>query len=361
MNRNITRRAGTALIIIGLVLSVVSLGGMAMADKPTIDTETTDTSTTSEIKEGYTINPFEANRSNSSYLEAEFDSDNPQVRAVDPENAEVLRRWGEGVMNETNASNNYYRLQIRHDQLENAPMEPGESKDVDIVVINNTNVSESEWDTTTATITLNNSDDRTVVRAGDSAFKGPNVRAETAARWGFSIVNNTPAATLLTYSVTEFEQEQVKISGSGSTVTFAADNTTVEQAFDEESDKVDAGEFSPGIITTVSASDGSRSETIPVYAEEAPESVENGESYGVYETSNNTLKLTLGDNWEDVEEADVSFMATDRTSTQILAHGFTYFTEGGAPLMFMGGVGAMAFGIPLRIRGRNYESTSSSR
>ena len=113
-----------------------------MAAAPTVDSETTHTSSQSVLTDGATVDNFNASDTNLSTLQIDVDSNNPGVRIVDPDSGEVINT----VTNEsdasrftaTNASEDFYNVTLRETDFAAMPIDAGQNKSVTLRLVNNT-------------------------------------------------------------------------------------------------------------------------------------------------------------------------------------------------------------------------------
>jgi hypothetical protein len=167
---HITFRKSTATAVIGATLLLLAAVGGALAAAPAVDTETTDTASTSALNDGDTVTSFNASDTNISTLQADYDSDNPGIKIVDPETGDTIKTVTNssdpGYFTETDATADYYNTTFTEADFAAVPMDASENKTVTLRIINNTNVSSP--DTTNITVYLENTDKRAVVTASET-------------------------------------------------------------------------------------------------------------------------------------------------------------------------------------------------
>lgn len=299
MNTQQTRKIGILFVAIGLVGALTS---PAIAAQPVFDAENSNTSTTSEIVDGYTVNDFTANSSNESYIEVEFDSTNPLIKFINPDTDREITRIGPSSLNQTysNSSNSvyHYATNVSHDQFVNVEMNAGENQSIKVVTINNS--SAQTQDMTNATIYLNNSDDRTVRRVTggdtltiDSGYEVP-------------AVNYTIGDRSASYS-----EDSIPVDANG-TLRLAAANSTTVDLLDSNAEDADSGAALWSAPTYVNGN------PVVVYAEEKPDGHPDGFSYGVYNASNDAVVLHFSDD-VDSDTVDISMTANAGVLSQIAA------------------------------------------
>lgn len=332
-----TAKAAGVLIAIAVVLSVAV--GPALAVAPTVDTETTDTSTTSDWTDGHTVTNFEANSSNTSYIEANFETDNASVEIVDPDTGVVHASNTSDSMEETNTTNNYYAWNLSHDELATMPMDAGENKSITVRFINDTSVENP--DTTEITVYLENQNYRAVVYAGDEAAAGT-VTGLT--------VDNTNESTLFGFgserAQTHITADNVGIDGANTTeVTVIAANTSDADPFTDAEDRkafgsYESGDFFGAHQFSIEGHDHA------VFMSEAHEDVADGVTYATTGTVNghDAYTIHLADDYEGETEVDVATAANDK---------YGFFTAFSVERNAMGGtLGALTAGLFLLFAAR---------
>jgi hypothetical protein len=286
MNTTTQRRVAAVLAVVGLI--TVAAGG-AFAAAPTVDTETTDTATTSEITDGTVIQNFTANDSEASIIQADYDSDNPKVKVLD-ENNDTVTSYTASDMTETNTSQDYYNTTINHSVLNNVEISPGEQVNVTLRLINNTEVDSP--DTTNVTLTLDGADGRTV-RVVDSSLSSDAFTADAA---GFDIpVVGTVSVPVFGTSgdtSTYSPDSSIPINGSNSTVEIHYANTSGASSLSTVADELSSEAWAKGIA--VQTDEG----PVKTYVDAAPSDVNESNTYAVYDTGDDDLVIHTGDEYE---------------------------------------------------------------
>ena len=333
--------ARTALLVLGVVMVVTGSMGVVLAAAPTVDTETTETNTQSDLTDGTTINGFEANGSNETRVEAKFDSDKPKIEFQDPDTNEVLLTLDSDDLNETNSSQNYYGDNLSHDEFSQFPMAPGENKSITVQFINNTNPSNP--DTTNITVYFENSQDRGVVYVGESLASGNDVEIDSD---GFTVLNRS-------FFANEYFriEHTVESGGSNATTTFALANTSVADRVSQSHEDATREEWVSSTLMTV---DG---EPVRVYDTTAPDDVANGSStYAVYRSSTNEIVLHYRDDYSAGDQVDVVLNANKGYIAQFRVYGVQLPGKlqsvlQGMPFV-LSGLALIALGMPIRVRDR---------
>lgn len=229
-----TIRVG-GIVTVAVFLALAMLAGPAAAAVPTVDSETTNTATTSDWTDGSSVSGFEANSSNTTYLEASFDTKNASVEIADPNTGIV--HYSNASMQQTYAdsTNNtwHYAANFSNDELATMPMGASEDKSVTVRFINDSEMDNP--DTKEITVTLNNTDDRAVVYAGSEAQAG-NVADVDAS-------TEQPEGILATVGIKSdshlVEADNVALgdNATGTTVTVIAANTSGVDVFSQAEEK----------------------------------------------------------------------------------------------------------------------------
>lgn len=302
------RVGGTVAVALLVALAVLATPGLAAA--PTVDTESTATTTTSNVTDGTVIAGFEANSSNSSYLEANFDSANASVEIIDPDTGVVHATNDSDGMEVTNSSENYYAWDIGHDELATIPHGANENKSVTIKLINNTDVDNP--DTTEITVYLETVDDRAVVYGGAEAAAGNVGDVDVTTEvdeppLGLSILGSNS-------STTSVSADSVSLGNTseGTTVHVIAANTSGEDPFSAASEDgflmgTSDGDFIDAHQLQVAGHNHA------VFLSEAPDGVVDGYTYGVTETVNgeDAYAVHIGDDYSGESSVDISTTAND--------------------------------------------------
>lgn len=291
------------------LVALMAVSAVAFAAAPVVDTETTHTSTTSDWTDGTTVQDFEANASNTSHVEAEYDSTNPKMEIIDPGTGETVVSYTATDMNQTGenstAGTYFYAANVSHDELSGMPMDAGQNKSVTVRFTNNTSASSPA--TSNITVYLENQGDRTVVRVGETMADGNNV--------DFEATGISPPLFDSTFfdrgDIADIEQDNVAIGGNGSTTTFALANTTTADSFaDGASDDAESGDLLLTQQAFVENSDGDL-EPVRVYYGEAHSDADTSETYGVYDENSDEVTFYHGEDAENETSVDIHLIAND--------------------------------------------------
>jgi hypothetical protein len=292
-----------------ILATLALLVAPAMAAAPTPDSETANSPTTSDWTDGTTVPSFEANSSNTSYIEAQFDSTNASIEILDPNTGEV--HASNSTLNQTyaDATNNtwHYAWNLSHDALATMPMDAGENKSVTVKFINDSN--HANPDTTEITVYLENQDDRAVVYAGDAADAGniTGLSASTAVDEGWFGLGSTSATTTV-------EADNVGlVNASGTRIDVIVANTSGEDSFSEADDQAlwgsyDTGEFHKGHQLHIA------NHNHAVFNQEAADYVVNDYTYAVTSTinGNDAYRIHVADDYSGESTLDVKTVANDK-------------------------------------------------
>jgi len=310
------------------LVTVMLLSGMAFA-APAVDTETTDTTTESALTDGQNIATFNASETEElPTFQGSYDSANVAIEIVDPETGAVVERFenststSDAYFQQTGVASGtyYFNTTFNESDFAAVPMEASENKTVKIRLIGNTSADDPP--TTNFSITLENTDERAVVYAGDavtgdSAPSGSTITAEfneDVGAFGVDALASIPGFN--TYDTFNVEGESVGVNGSDTDVYVVYGSENASTAF---SDALDRGQY-------FGATDYEEGDWVKTYQlsveetnyrvfnDETPED-EPEETYGVTTSVGpsdaDAIKVDLGDDAEDRTTVDVSSTAND--------------------------------------------------
>jgi hypothetical protein len=301
-----------------LLVGVMMLAPAVSAAVPTFDTESTDTTTTSDYSGGETITDFTANDSKHIYLEASGMTADGEFQFRDPDLN--LSIYTNSSLAATDSANNYYAANDSHAALKNFPMDSGENVTVTIRAVNDTTVDDP--DTKDINITLDNVDTR-VVRYVDTSQVSSESDSDALTQLdtdGF----NVPLTDMSIFAddFAKVQEDDVSVAGNDTTIRYHFANSSSATRFDDRVSNLDSGVWQPAIVASVGG------ENLKVYADEAPDSVESGDSYGVYHADEDAIVFHLGDDYEDESTVDVSVNSKAGWYAQFQAYGASAFTNG---------------------------------
>lgn len=302
-----TSRATRVLaIFVAFTLAV----GAAAAAAPTLDDETTNTMTTSDVQDGTTIVGFEANANNSTWIEASEMTADGELRVIDPNSGETV--YVNSTPTATDAANGHYAFNVTHDEWDDLPIESGQNKTFTFRLLDNT--SADNPDTTNATVYVEGVPGRSVVYANANTLGDDNFDVLTT---GFQI--ETLGWTLFGgEDKTESTAEDVAINGSDSTVTIHYANSTAVDTLDTSVGDLSAEAWSKSTIVSLSSDDTEK--TVKTYVDAAPDDVDDEDTYAVVDTSSNDVTIYTGDEFEDADEIDATVNANAGWIDQFTAY-----------------------------------------
>lgn len=310
-----TIRVG-GIATVAVLLALAMLVAPAMAAAPTVDTETTATSTTSDWTDGSSVNGFEANSSNTSWIEANFDSANASIEIVDPDTGVVHASNDSDAMGLTKNDSSgdgstdewFYNWNLSHDELATMPHDAGENKSITVRFINDSSMDSP--DTTEITVYLDAVDERAVVYAGSEAQAG-NVADVDAS-------TEQPEGILATVGIKSdshlVEADNVGLgnNSTGTTVTVVAANTSGVDVFSQAEDKK-IGSYEEGdfMKTHTLSIEGHKH---AVFMGPAPtEDLADGYTFGEATTVNghDAYQIHVDEDYDGQSNIDVSTSAND--------------------------------------------------
>lgn len=174
----LSKRALVSLVVAALV--VVGTSGVAFAAAPTVDSESTDTATTSEVTDGATI---QYNASTNSTLQYSADSTNSSVSILQngTQLSEYQNTSNPAAFEVTDATNNYINFTVADDETAYSGVEAdaGETVSLTYRLVNDTNVDSP--DTNNVTVNWANDKNKSFVRGESSETEtaDPGFVAET--------------------------------------------------------------------------------------------------------------------------------------------------------------------------------------
>jgi hypothetical protein len=276
------------LALAGLLAILVVAAPPVAAQAPTVDTETTTTSTVSEVTDGMTVQNFTANGSLNSTLQASYDSTNPKVEVLN-EDDEVITSYTAADMTKTGSTSTleYYNLSVAHDVWDDVPITPGEDVEVHLKLYNNTEAS--TMDTTLVNITLSGASGRTVTPVADPGTTEA-VSVETPAfSLGFLDWGDTAAT---------YKPSSVPINGSNSTVTVTYSNGTAIDALDLATTDADTGDRVKKVA--INTDNG----PVKAYVDEAPADVNTSATYAIVDPAANEVVIHTGEDYAGAASID---------------------------------------------------------
>ncbi|MFC4553540.1 MULTISPECIES: hypothetical protein [Halorussus] len=284
------------------IAALLVTGGMqgALAAKPSIDTETTNTTSTSEITDGSVIDVRNgANASDYHSIQYTADSENSKLKVTlngSKEGDAVF--YANSSAEVVDSASNTYKVNFSEVELADVPRKVNQNVTLDFTIINNTAAANS--DTTTIQVTLRNGANNSVVYVSDFDVEDSN-DIETFNK------NTTIAGLTIPFTTKDYSQISDldrNVNGSATDVTVVFGNGTV------------AEDYSNAVASDASEGDWLISQAsllsttpVKVYNEEAPDSVSDGDSYGVYSSDiggQAGITYELGETFEDEDEVTVN-------------------------------------------------------
>ena len=290
-NRHISRTTIAALAFVALMVTAP----MAMAAAPSLDTESTNTTTTSDVAAGDALLDFNASASEHTYIEYTADSSNSKVAIKDPSTGETY--YSNASVMTTDSTNGHYAVNVSHDKLSRVPVEANSNTTVEVVITNNTEVSSP--DTHAFNLTLAADGSRSVIDLNDHVSADEDVfESETVGLLGIEMLSDYVGE----HTTSDLSQDNVAIDGENTTVTVHLTNSTAQDSFATATDGTEAGMLDIDVQTTMSA--GSDDTSVPIFVDEAADEMPDGQTYGVYDSNSNKITYHLGDSFDGKSEID---------------------------------------------------------
>ncbi len=290
------------VVAIAVAALLVSAGAAnVLAAKPSIDNETTDTASTSELVDGSTINVSDGiNDSEYHYVQYTADSENSKVEitlnGTNDEGGAVF--YSNSSADTIDSASDTYRVSFSESELADVPVGVNENRTLDVTIINDT--SASNPDTKTIQVTFVNGEKRSVIYLSDADVSGDeddDVAALTS--------NRTLAGIeLMSSDYAKVSGLSRDVDGSSTDVTVIYGNESVADDYSSASaSDSDEGDW---LIMQSAALDGS---PVKVYKKETGDEVEDGESYGVYKSDiggeSGTIYNLGSDDFEDADSVEL--------------------------------------------------------
>ena len=310
MRFTLTSRKATILsIAFAAFLVVGAVAGPGLAAD--IDSETSDTSTQSALQAGDTVEDYNGSAQPDMGLAVSATSDNPEVQVIDPDTGIPVQTWSADDLNQTDAVDtgsdgnpDVWYFNATADEVNSAfqkvPITSGENQSVTIRIIDNASVDESSQTMTNETVYLDGVTGRAVF-PGTSESLALATDGWQIAGFNLSVDKNA-----------EFEQDSVAINGSGSTIAVNVFDDVGADRFATAPDSAGASSAGDWVWTTQLWVNENPHR---VFYEEAPDSVEDSDTYGVYLPSEDEVMVNVGDSYDDEDSVDVRVKGNDAYGT----------------------------------------------
>lgn len=283
------KRGILSLAMVLMMLMSAFVGAASAA--PSWDSETTDDSSTSDVT-GDTTVTFAVDGDGNLSIEA-IDANSSELYAV-VEDADGNVIYDE-AMESQEAADHFVKV-IEHSDLDDAPVRNGETTDVTLTIYNGSDYDTAE--SVTATLSLDNEEERSVYTLYESAFDGEGTdfgELNTEDAW-FGLGEDKDLASL--------DVDEAPISGNQSTVEVHLKDSDARERFD----KVVTSNHEAGdrLFLPLTA-DG---KYVPVYYEEADSDHDDDDAYVTYDDATGVFTFHTvedsdfeGDSFVDFEVA----------------------------------------------------------
>jgi hypothetical protein len=341
---NSIKQHSTRLLIALVVISLVLAGPVGAASSVTIsaddDSKNAQTTHRASLTAGYS--------GNLSQLQIAYDN-GTDVQQVDATDVEVSVN---GTAVDVSSVSTHNASSINVTLANNQSMNSG-ATDVDV---NASDVINADNGSETATVQLYEGD--TAADSGSASISltatgydaARSVGALTsfltldADGYNFSVLSTNISVFQNHFALAE--DENVPFNGSeNATVTYAFDGDAAERLSSSTED-TEAGEWDKSTIVMVSG------EPVKAYVDEAPDDVENGSTYAIVDTTNNSVVVHPGSDYDGQSQLDsVTVDANRGWRASLSTYGVLEFTGvsnlmsgmvGGGDLL---GAGLLAFGV----------------
>jgi hypothetical protein len=300
------------LVAIALAALLITSAGTAFAATPSIDEETSDTSTESDIVSAGTteITGFNANESNTTYVEVSFDSTpsgDAKMAIVDPTTADKKKNmetvYANSSAEETNATSNNYAWNISHDELSDVPVSPSTKTKFFLKTWDTEDTSNATYTTFYITATA----DYSVIRIGNSFAESDDVTIEDANPWLGRVLSS--------YDVDRATIETDDLNTTSNTThSVVLSNSSVSDSFSSAAEDSEDGTWLTAVTVTAEGDDGDV--LIPVFLNSKTEEwdfLDDDEAYAVYDSDTGKLDVHLAgdERFEDADETTLTVTSND--------------------------------------------------
>lgn len=255
----------------------------------------------SSVTDGGTITGFEANASNNTRVTFHNDGNNinsSYLEIREPSDFKEIYYTNNTPHALVQGTFDKAEFNMSHDEFKYLPMEANEDKKFTFRFVN----SSSESVTKNISVTFNNTGDRTVVYAGDH-FRDTDDFTEK--QGGF--------AGFFAKDISEIDDDDVTVDGDKTTVYYKLANGTIHDPFDDATTDASSEDW---LIAQQLYVDGVPTK---VFYDEAPDSVDDEDTYGVYNSDDEVVEINLGDEHSDADDVDVKLVGNNRYGPQTIA------------------------------------------
>lgn len=300
-----TRRALAVILTVFMVAAAASGGSMAAA--PTIDTSASDsTSTTSELTDGLTVNDTDGTNDTAHTLQVNMTAGDDVEFNISRNGTDHVAAENTSMDNHTTnsgANGGHWNGTVTESELDDLERPANGNVTTTVTFWNASNESESN----SIVVHWNFTDDRAVENLDDNDTDSEE-GVET-----FDQENDLTTVTTFdihTLQFSELDVDDMSINGdAGEAVVVLANGTVSDHASDAVPDGVeDAGPIFR-MTLKVSADDGP-DQLIRVYHEEAPDDVDEDDTYAVWKSDGiggeDGIEINVGDEYEDADELSVT-------------------------------------------------------
>jgi len=310
MRFNLTSRKATILsIAFAAFLVVGAVAGPGLAAD--IDSETTDTTTQSALQAGDTVEDYDGTEQSDMALAVSATSTDPAVKIIDPDSGLTVHTFSADDLNQTDAVDTgsdgnadvwYFNATASqvNDAFQKVPITSGENQSVTVRIIDNATLDEQNQTMTNETVYLDGV-------TGRAVFPGT-ADSLSLATDGFQVLG----FNLSVDENAEFEQDNVAINGSGSTIAVNVFDGEGADRFASAPDSADASSAGDWVWTTQL---WVNEQPHRVFYEEAPDSMEDSDTYGVYLPSEDEVMVNVGDFYDGEDSVDVRVKGNDAYGT----------------------------------------------
>lgn len=283
------RSVGSIALVAVLMLTAITAGGMAA----TLTSQ-------SEVTGSTTVDNYDGSPLANGTVEGNVSSTDPAFRVIDAETDTVVETLKGDDLNQTTDGGSYYHYEGNvSDAFEQVPINAGESKTFAVEIVDNYTLDDANETSTFANVTVNGSTNRAVFAGTESNLDI--VSDEGTEFFGFSLWGAE--------DMTTFEEDDVGINGSGSTVELDVWDDNASEDFATSAEDKSSGDW---IWTTQLWIEDESAHK--VYYESAPDDVDSDDTYGVYNPTTDSVDVNVGEQYEDDDNVDIRIVGNDAFS-----------------------------------------------
>lgn len=313
MTSNSFQRVAVLAVVVMLALTAFAPApGAATSDHIEVDTETSNTATTTDWQDGDNVTGYNGTAdARSANVSLESDSNNTKIDITRENSSAVVFADSDGTNfahHPGTANHEWLNHTVPYAAL--GDMERGINDNVSVTVTayNNTSMAAGDRNTTNFTVFIETDNSSTVQHVSDSDVASENI---------VTVTNDTGRDIAgFTIPTTPEQESHIHtnaraVNGSSTDVVLALGNASVADHFsvaDKSSGDKLSGFSLTRTVALVHDADGDTTRAVPVFYEQAPSDFDTSQTYAVYtETHGGTpaVVVNLGDDFSDASNVEV--------------------------------------------------------